>query len=210
MKILLQYLKPHKWLVILVLTLAAINIGFSLFDPIIFGKLINLANAHQVLAAPDKHYTWHDYLFLRLDYINKNGKPDHMYGIIWLLLGSITVAMISRISKNFQDYFLNVVIQKFGAKVFTDGLQHAMKLPFQEFEDQRSGETLSILTKVRVDVEKFINYFINVLFGIMVGVIFVFVYAALYIHWSIPLAYLGGIFVLTMITNVLSRKIKSI
>ena len=30
MKILLQYLKPYKWLVVLVLTLAAINIGFSL------------------------------------------------------------------------------------------------------------------------------------------------------------------------------------
>ena len=42
MKILLKYLKPHKWLVTLVLTLAAINIGFSLVDPILFGKLINL------------------------------------------------------------------------------------------------------------------------------------------------------------------------
>ena len=210
MKILLQYLKPHKWLVILVLTLAAINIGFSLFDPIIFGKLINLANAHQVLPAPDKHYTWHDYLFLRLDYINKNGQPDHMYGVVWLLLASITVAMISRISKNFQDYFLNVVIQKFGAKVFTDGLQHAMKLPYQQFEDQRSGETLSVLTKVRADVEKFMINFINILFGVIVGVVFVFIYAAIFINWRIPVAYLVGIFVLTFITNKLSKKIKII
>jgi len=210
MKILLHYLKPHKWLVILVLTLAAVNIGFSLFDPIIFGKLINLANAHQVLPAPDKHYTWHDYLFLRVDYINKNGQPDHMYGVVWLLLGSITVAMISRISKNFQDYFLNVVIQKFGAKVFTDGLQHAMKLPYQQFEDQRSGETLSVLTKVRADVEKFMINFINILFGVIVGVVFVFIYAAIFINWRIPVAYLVGIFVLTFITNKLSKKIKII
>src|SRR6186997_714026 len=210
MKILLHYLKPYKWLVVLVLTLAAINIGFSLFDPIIFGKLINLANAHQVLPAPDKFYTWHDYLFIRLDYINKNGQPDHMYGVVWLLLASITVAMISRISKNFQDYFLNVVIQKFGAKVFTDGLQHAMKLPYQQFEDQRSGETLSVLTKVRADVEKFMINFMNILFGVIVGVIFVFVYAALFIHWSIPIAYLAGILVLTFITNILSKKIKII
>src|SRR4249919_1950665 len=210
MKILVQYLKPYKWLVILVLTLAAINIGFSLFDPIIFGKLINLANAHQVLPAPDKHYTWHDYLFLRLDYINKNGQPDHMYGVVWLLVASITVAMISRISKNFQDYFLNVVIQKFGAKVFTDGLQHAMKLPYQQFEDQRSGETLSVLTKVRADVEKFMINFINILFGVIVGVVFVFIYAALFIHWSIPVAYLAGIIILSLFTSLLSRKIKSI
>ena len=210
MKILLHYLKPHKWLVILVLLLAAINIGFSLFDPIIFGKLINLANAHQVLPAPDKHFSWHDYLFLKFNYINKNGQRDHLYGVIWLLTGSISVAMISRIAKNFQDYFLNVVIQKFGAKVFTDGLQHAMKLPYQQFEDQRSGETLSVLTKVRADVEKFMINFINILFGVLVGVVFVFFYAALFIHWSIPIAYLAGIFVLTVITNKLSQKIKII
>ena len=210
MKILLHYLKPHKWLVALVLLLAAINIGFSLFDPIIFGKLINLANEHQTLPAPAEKFTWHDYLFIRMDYVNKNGKDDHLYGIVWLLGASITVAMISRIAKNFQDYFLNVVIQKFGAKVFTDGLQHAMKLPYQEFEDQRSGETLSVLTKVRADVEKFMINFINILFGVLVGIVFVFFYAALFIHWSIPIAYLVGILCLTLITNVLSKKIKII
>src|SRR5215510_14546671 len=204
MKILLHYLKPHRWLVILVLTLAAINIGFSLFDPIIFGKLINLANIHQALPAPDKHYTWHDYLFIKTDFINKNGIHDHLYGVVWLLTASITVAMISRIAKNFQDYFLNVIIQKFGAKVFTDGLKHAMKLPYQQFEDQRSGETLSVLTKVRADVEKFMINFINILFGVIVGILFVFIYAALFIHWSIPVAYLVGISLLTYITNILS------
>ncbi|MCW3117400.1 MAG: transporter ATP-binding protein [Chitinophagaceae bacterium] len=129
MKILLKYLKPHKWLVVLTLVLACINIGFSLFDPIILGKLINLANTHQSLPVPQKQFNWHDYLFLRMDYVNKNGQKDHLYGVIWLLTASITVAMVSRIAKNFQDYFLNVIIQKFGDKVFTEGLQHAMKLP---------------------------------------------------------------------------------
>ncbi len=210
MKILLKYLKPYKWLVALTLLLAAVNIGFSLFDPIIFGKLINLANLHQSQPAPQKHFSWHDYLFLKMDFVNKNGQRDHLYGVVWLLLASITVAMISRIAKNFQDYFLNVVIQKFGAKVFTDGLMHAMKLPYAQFEDQRSGETLSILTKVRADVEKFMINFINILFGVIVGVVFVFFYAALFIHWSIPIAYLGGILLLTVITNLLSKKIKII
>ena len=206
MKILLHYLKPHKWLVMLTLFLATINIGFSLVDPIILGKLINLANYHQNtsnLGEPD-------YFYGKFNWINKLGKTETLYGIVWLLSASITVAMISRIAKNFQDYFLQVVIQKFGAKVFTDGLQHAMKLPYQEFEDQRSGETLSVLTKVRTDVEKFMISCINILFGIIVGIVFVFVYAALFIDWSIPVAYLVGIFVLTMITNLLSKKIKVI
>ena len=38
------------------------------------------------------------------------------------------------------------------------------------------------------------NYFINVLFGVVVGILFVSVYAAIYIHWSIPIAYFTGIF----------------
>jgi ATP-binding cassette subfamily B protein len=210
MKKLLIYLKPYKWLVVLTLVLAAINIGFSLVDPIVFGKLINLANVHQSVLPPSSKFTWHDYLFMKMHYTNANNKPEVLYGIVWLLIASITVAMVSRLAKNFQDYFSNVIIQKFGAKVFTDGLQHAMKLPYQEFEDQRSGETLSILTKVRTDVERFITSFINILFGVIVGIVFVFVYAAIYIHWSIPIAYLVGILLLTIITNSLSRKIKSI
>ena len=201
MKILLHYLKPYKWLVGLTILLAGINTGFSLIDPILFGKLVNLANRFQQSLAMGKPISHEDF-FNRFSW----KEP----GVWYILLGSITVAMVSRIAKNFQDYFLNVVIQKFGARVFTDGLQHAMKLPFQEFEDQRSGETLSILTKVRVDVEKFINYCINVLFGILVGVVFVFAYAAINIHWSIPLAYLGGILLLTLVTNFLSKKIKQI
>ena len=207
MKILFQYLKPYKWLVVLTIFLAAINTGFSLIDPIIFGKMINLANRHQTVEPP---LTRDHFLFIKEAYTNKAGKQEMLYGIVWLVIASITVAMISRIAKNFQDYFLNVVIQKFGAKVFTDGLKHAMKLPYQEFEDQRSGETLSILTKVRGDVEKFMNYCINLLFGIVIGIGFVFVYAALFISWYIPFVYLVGIFLLTLITNLLSKKIKII
>src|SRR5689334_10443492 len=212
MKILFTYLKPYKWLVFLVLLLAAMNIGFSLVDPIVFGKLINLATYHQKEAT---FKSFHDYLFIHQELPTKavNGKPagtTMIYGVIWLLTASITVAMISRIAKNFQDYFLNVIIQKFGAKVFTDGLKHAMKLPYQQFEDQRSGETLSVLTKVRSDVEKFMINFINTLFGVLVGVVFVFFYAALFINWTIPVAYLSGILLLTVITNLLSKKIKII
>jgi ATP-binding cassette subfamily B protein len=202
MKILLHYLKPHKWLVILTLFLATINIGFSLVDPILLGKLINLANSHQGSTEPPSHHFDWDRFFWSFTW----EEP----GVWFLLVCSISVAMISRIAKNFQDYFLNVIIQKFGAKVFTDGLQHAMKLPYQQFEDQRSGETLSVLTKVRTDVEKFMINFINILFGVIVGVVFVFVYAAVYIHWSIPVAYVAGIFFLTLVTNFLSKKIKII
>ena len=170
-------------------------------DPIIFGKIINLSNDY--LQAKKMHNDFSaDRFFTAFSWTHP--------GVINLLLLSVAVAMMSRIAKNFQDYFMNVVVQKFGAKVFTDGLQHAMKLPYEDFEDQRSGETLGVLQKVRTDTEKFINYFINVLFGVIIGVIFVFTYAAIFIHWSIPVVYLAGILLLTWISSLLSRKIKII
>ncbi|MGZ8539724.1 MAG: ABC transporter transmembrane domain-containing protein, partial [Chitinophagaceae bacterium] len=208
MKILFHYLKPYKWLVALVLTLAAINIGFSLVDPIIFGKLVNLASYHQTT----QNFSWNEFLYTQKTVtINLSGKPveQKLYGIVWLLLASITVAMISRIAKAFQDYFLNLITQKFGATIFTDGLQHAMKLPYHDFEDQRSGETLGILQKVRIDTEKFISTFINVLFPVVIGIVFVAVYAVTK-HWSLPIIYFGGIFLLTIISNLLSKKVKVI
>ncbi len=192
MKILLRYLKPHKWLVALVLLLAAINISFSLIDPIIFGKLIDLG------------YKYHD---------NSAAYQPFWWGfagpLLTLLGASIGVAMVSRIAKAFQDYFLNVVTQKFGATVFTEGLQHAMGLPYQEFEDQRSGETLGILQKVRMDTEKFVASFVNVLFPVVIGILFVAIFA-FQIHPLLPLIYFGGIFLLTIISNLLSKKIKTV
>ncbi len=198
MKILFHYLKPYKWLVVLVLVLAGINIGFSLVDPIIFGKLVNLAN-HYV--HNNEQYDFNKFFW--------SFKENPHYGVAALLTFSISVAMISRIAKAFQDYFLNLITQKFGATVFTVGLQHAMKLPYKEFEDARSGETLSVLQKVRIDTEKFVASFINVLFPVIVGIVFVAVYATT-IHWSLPFIYFGGIFLLTIISNLLSKKVKTI
>ena len=194
MKLLYSYLKPYKWLVGLTMLLATVNTVFSLIDPIIFGKIIKLSQDINIKQEDGTPFGW-DAFFS---------------ATVMLLLMSMGTAMVSRIAKNMQDYFANVVIQKFGAKIFTDGLQHAMKLPYQEFEDQRSGETLSILTKVRTDTEKFINYFVNALFAIVVGVIFVFIYASVYVHWSVPIAYVVGISLLSWGTNALSKKVKLI
>lgn len=198
MKILFTYLRPHRLLVILVLLLSAINIGFSLIDPIIFGKLVNLANH---FAQHKDQYTYDSFFF--------SFREAPHYGVVALLLASISVAMVSRIAKAFQDYCLNLVTQKFGASVFTEGLQHAMKLPFREFEDARSGETLSILQKVRVDTERLVASFINVLFPVIVGILFVAIYAML-IDWRLPIFYFGGIFLLAYLSNKFSHKVKLI
>jgi len=215
MKILLHYLKPYKWLVVLALTLAAINQVFSLLDPFFFGKLFDnfvmhpfekgSYVIHEVMGASGKMIKQKEFI--------PTGETRTQSEFIWGVLGMlgilVSVAMVSRIAKAFQDYFSNVIVQKFGARIFTDGLKHSMKLPYQEFEDQRSGETLSILTKVRTDTEKFILSFINIVFGLLVGVIFVSVFSFT-LHWSIMPVFFGGIVLLSLLTSLLSRKIKVI
>jgi ATP-binding cassette subfamily B protein len=185
----------------LALFLAAINQVFSLLDPYFFGKMFQIYGVHA-------HETGH---YIKNDFIKTGdrSKSDFIWGVLGYLGILISVAMISRIAKAFQDYFGNVVVQKFGAKLFTDGLRHSLRLPFQEFEDQRSGETLSILTKVRTDTEKFIVSFINILFGLLVGVIFVSIYSFT-LHWSIMPVYFGGIVFLSLLTGFLSKRIKVI
>lgn len=202
MKILLHYLRPYKWLVGLALLLAAINQSFSMLDPYFFGKLFDKYLTHPFdIGHFDEHKN-----FIKDATRTTN---EFIWGVTGYLGIFIGVAMVSRIAKAFQDYFTNVVTQKFGAKIFTDGLKHSMLLPYQDFEDQRSGETLSILSKVRADTEKFIISFINVLFSIVVGVVFVSIYA-FSLHWSIMPIYTIGIASLAWLTSFLSRKIKVI
>ncbi len=201
MKILLQYIKPYKWLIGLALLLASINQVFSMFDPMLIGFAIDKFANHphffdKALKLPR---TESEFFWGNIEY----------HGILFYLMLLVGTAMISRIAKAFQDYMVNVIVQKFGAKIFTDGLKHSMRLPYQEFEDQRSGETLSILTKVRTDTEKFIGYFINVFFAIIVSVIFVSIYATR-LHWSIMPVYLGGTLLIGLVTSLLSKKIKII
>lgn len=185
MKLLADYLKNYKGLIALALLLAAVNQIFSLLDPWIFRKII------------DTYVTRYD------EYTTE----EFFQGAGLLILAAIGVAMVSRVAKNFQDYYVNVITQRLGAKIYSDGLAHSLELPYSVFEDQRSGETLGILQKVRTDTEKLITALINIVFTSLVGVTFVFVYA-INIHWSIAVVYVSVIPILGVVSSVLSKKIK--
>jgi ATP-binding cassette, subfamily B, bacterial len=187
MKILLNYLKQYWKLVVLALFLAAINQVFSLLDPLIFRHVI------------DQYATKFD----------KYTKIDFFKGVSLLLAAAVGVAFVSRVAKNFQDYYINVITQKLGAQIYSDGLSHSLELPYSVFEDQRSGETLGILQKVRIDSEKLIAASINVLFTSFIGIIFVVTYA-FSVHWLIAPVYFSIIPIIGLLSSVLSRKIKKI
>jgi ATP-binding cassette subfamily B protein len=192
MKLLLQYLKPYKWMIVLALVLVSINQVFSLLNPYILG-----------------HFIIDPYANKAGDFRAHGDSKGFFNGIVFGLLLIIGAAMVSRIAKAFQDYVVNVIIQKFGAQLYTDSLKHALRLPFADFEDQRSGETLSVLQKVRQDTSSFINSFVNVLFATIVGIVFV-VIVAFRITPILPLIYLVGAVVLSLLTSALSKKIKVI
>jgi ATP-binding cassette subfamily B protein len=141
----------------------------------------------------------------------KPNQPANIYfkGVTLLIGATMLIAMISRIAKAFQDYTFNLVIQKFGADVYTDGLQHALRLPFQSFEDQRSGQTLNVLQKVRIDAEKFMTYFINVFFAAIIGISAVVIYSTT-IYTPLILVYFLASAFLFFVMNFLSKRIKLI
>jgi ATP-binding cassette subfamily B protein len=134
---------------------------------------------------------------------------EFVRGVGLLMLGIVGVAFVSRVAKNFQDYFTNVIVQRVGAEIYADGVSHSLALPYAVFEDQRSGETLGKLQKVRTDVEKLINVAINVLFMSLVGLVFVIVYA-FSVHWIIAPVYFATVPVLVGVSSVLSRKVKTV
>jgi ATP-binding cassette subfamily B protein len=187
MKILWNYLKPHKWLVVWSLLLAGISQILVMTDPLIFGKIID-------------------------DYASKKGslpEQDLVKGVLFWLGIAVVIALLARLAKSFQEYVLRLVVQKFGMQVFNDGLKQTLRLSFEEYEEQRSGETLAVLQKVRTDTERFITAFINILFTSVVGMGFLIWYAITK-HWALIPVFVVGIIFLGGLTGLLSKKMKTV
>ncbi len=187
MAILYRYLRQYWTLVIAALVLAAINQIFSLLDPLIFRHIID-SYATRYREYPTAKF---------------------LSGVGLLLGAAVGVAFVSRVAKNFQDYFVNVITQKVGANIYADGIRHSLELPYTLFEDQRSGETLGKLQKVRSDVEKFIALAVNMVFVTLIGLVFVMIYSVR-VHWAIAPAFLATVPLLGVLSSVLSRKIKDV
>lgn len=186
MHLLFQYVKEYKKLLFFALLLAAINQFFSLLDPQIFRLIIDrFANRITELTA-----------------------ADFVSGVLLLLAGGVTVAFISRVAKNFQDYYVNAIVQRVGNKLYAHSIQHSFALPYTVFEDQRSGELLQKLQKARTDAQNLITSSINVVFFSLVGIVFVLTYA-FFVNWMVGLVYLLLMPLLGFTTYAISKKIRA-
>src|SRR6185295_11713171 len=142
MQLLLKYLRPQQETIFLALLFAAVSQVLSMIDPIIFGKIIDLYSKRSPGA----------------------GENELLKGVaIWLVI-AVGVALFARLAKAAQDYYTGYSVQRLGLQVFDDGLKQALRLSFQEFEEQRSGETVSVLQKVKSDLQRFMQSLVGVLF----------------------------------------------
>lgn len=187
MQLLWKYLKPQRKFILLALLFAGINQVLSLFDPIIFGKIID------GYSKPSPTMQEHELI----------------RGVLTLLAIAISIALVARVAKAVQDYYTGLSVQRLGLQVFDDGLKQTLRLSFQEFEEQRSGETLSILQKVRTDTQRFMQSFVSVLFTSIVGICFLLWYAVTK-SWLLIPVFLIGVLFLGGLTGMLSRKIKTV
>ncbi len=187
MNLIWKYLRPHKKLILLSLFLAGAAQLLNLIDPVIFGKII------------DQYAS------------GKNNQPENQQirGVIFWLLLALGIALLSKLLKALQDYFTRKAVARFGMNIFNDGLKQTLRLSFQEFEESRSGTTLSVLQKVKTDAERFINSFINVLFSSLVGVGFLIWYS-INKNWLLIPVFFVGIILLGSLTGLLSKKIKTV
>lgn len=185
MKLLFKYLGAHKQVLIGALVLAFVNQFFSLLDPQIFRLLID-------------------------NYVSRVGEVpanEFLRGVLLLLGASVGVAFVSRVAKNFQDYFVNMITQTVGTRLYADAVAHAFALPYAVFEDERSGELLQKLQKARADAQALIQSSINSIFLSLVGIILVIGYA-LTVHVLVGVVYLLIIPTLGAVTYVLSGRVR--
>lgn len=187
MRTLWHYLKPQRPRILLSLLLATVAQLLTLVDPIIFGKIID------------------DYA----SGIGKRQEQELVNGVLFWLGVAIVVALAARLAKTIQDYITRMAVAAFGMQIFNDGLKQTLRLSFQEFEESRSGEVLSVLQKVKTDTERFINSFINVLFSSIIGLGFLIWYAVTK-NWMLIPVFVIGILVLGSLTGLLSKKIRTV
>lgn len=187
MKIFLVYLKKYWKLCALVLLLALVNQFFSLLEPYITQLLI------------DK-YAMHFESFTRSEFLR---------GVGLLILAFIGTAFVSRVAKNFQDYYLNTVSKRSGADMYREGVRHSLALPYSVFEDERSGETLGKLQKARQDTENLMLQIVNTIFVSLIIFAFIAIYSAT-IYWLIPVIFFGMILLIGSISIAMSKRIKKI
>ncbi len=184
-KIILPHIKKNKRIIFLAFFTVFLQQIFSLADPQIFRLMVD-------------------------NYITKfNSMPwnNFIYGTVALLLASMVIALFARISKHLQNYYVSSTSQKMGAGIYAQSVDHLLSLPYEIFEDERSGDLLEKLQKARLDFQNFTTIAINTAFSLLIGIVVVVGYG-FFVHPLIGFGYVLLIPILTIVSFYMTRKIK--
>ncbi len=185
MSLILSYLRKHRKLLRLSILLATINQVFSLVWPQTFRILID-------------------------QYVNMIPEHTAQTYMAWLIkrsLVGIWAAMVSRLAKTFQDYYVNLMSQTIGSRVYAQWVNHAFSLPYRTFEDRQSWALLDKLLKARNDIQKLLTSMIDTVFLTSIGMLIVIVYA-FWVHWIVWVCFLAMVPLIAFTTYRISLGIK--
>ena len=185
MKVLRHYLRLNAKAVVYALVMAAIAQSCLLLDPLIMQHVLD-RYSHLPRTAE-----WSDFL---------SGTA------VWLgaIVASVALAWIS---KSEQTVTVERVSQLVGAGIFSDGVRSCLRMPFFNFEKQRSGERVEGLHRLRRNIEKLLKTFFNKIFTSLLALVLIIVYTT-HVYWGLTLCFLTVAPTLTWISFLVTRSIR--
>lgn len=187
MRLLYPYFRRYWKRITLALLLATVGQMFVFVDPLLLRYLID----HYVSRYAE--YTTEQ--FTR--------------GVGLLLVAGVGSALIATMARNFQDYVLSTVSARVGADIYCDGIRHSLNLPYGTLEDQKSGDTLGKLQKVRAVVENFVTTALTSFLTALFGLVFLTVYAFT-LHWVLAVVFFIALALISVMGPRLSKRIKTL
>ena len=187
MRLLIGYLPSQRKAITAALLFVVINQVLLMVDPYIFRRIVD-------------------------DFVVKyrqNPRADMLLGVSLWVGVMLAAVLLSWVGKNNLLATVSRVSHRVSAAMFADGIRHSLELPYLEFEQRRSGETLDRLQRLRTTVERFLTTTVNLLLASVIRVAIVIVYAAS-VYWLIGLCLLLLAPVLSIASILLSRKVREI
>lgn len=189
LRFLWSFVRPDRRTVFLILVLLVLNNGFSLVEPYLFKIVID------------------SYLTHIGDVVKFPTTDIFVHGLVVVLLIWIGVAFISRVAKNFQDYFTTMVADRSGIRVFTHSFQHILGLSMEYHESKKTGEVMRKLTKAREDITKLVKTMSDKILQNSATILFVIVFSFIK-EWRMGILIASSVPVFVITTTVIARKIK--
>lgn len=183
MRLLVRYALQHWRPLAVAFALATVNQLLLLADPQILRLVL-------------------DRYVMKLDTLPRD---TFIRGVLMLIGASVVISLTARIARNLQDYTINRVARRIGARLYAASIAHSLMLPFQIHEDLRSGELLHTMQRARIDAESGVTSAVRLYLGAL-AMIAVTGYA-FYVHPLLGTLQLGLIVSLGIFTLSISRPI---